>query len=247
MPRGEANGHVWIAVDAGLLLGIGKLDDCELDRAQQGWLYLAIIAFCRQRLTDGFVKDAEAIRVVQAAMPAASTDRKLTPERRLADLVGCGLLKRERWGWRVPDYAEWQQTKADVRALSERQTAKARKRWKREPAGMPPASHGHPGGNAEKEKESPYIPRGKSGRAGELETLTPRETGMNPRAAGTNPRARTRKSKSLASAERYVATQREHFPELTDAELTEDVQRSFTVLTAEQIGAIIHHHENGDA
>lgn len=137
MPRGEANGQTYIASAVALFLDPGKLDATTIDRATQGWAYLCLIAHSRRRQTDGYLKTAEAERVIAINVSDAATP-ELTPSRRLADLRAIGLLKSTRWGYRIPDYADWQQTKSEVIAQSERQSAKGKASARKRTAGQPP-------------------------------------------------------------------------------------------------------------
>lgn len=134
MAEGEANGRTWIKVDTEFLLGSGagdKAGDSKYPRAQIVASYLALIAYSRRRLTDGFLPRAEAPKVISRVLDLTTDDAKLIAD----DLALIGLLKTDRWGWRIPDYAEWQQTKADVKALTERQSANARRRWEKNASG----------------------------------------------------------------------------------------------------------------
>lgn len=81
-------------------------------------LHLKAIAYARQHLTDGVVP----FRVVARSIAASNAD----------GIAACnaGLLsERDDGNLEVHDYAEHQQTAAELKALSQAQSAKARARW----------------------------------------------------------------------------------------------------------------------
>lgn len=141
MPEGEANGRTWIKVDTDLLLGTNvddKLAGTELDRAQLALAYLALIAWSRRKLTDGLIPKNQAPGIIARACRLNRSEAEV----RLSELAVTGMVKTDRHRIKVPDYAEWQQTADDVKALAERQSAagkaSARKRATGSTTGRPP-------------------------------------------------------------------------------------------------------------
>lgn len=100
--------RVWLKLDATYVE-----DDRILEAgALAELLFVRSIAYCRRRLTDGFVS-AAAVRTLVVGIPEES-----------AALVGA-LVGVELWlpcdgGWMVRSYDKWQQTKSDLAADAER-------------------------------------------------------------------------------------------------------------------------------
>lgn len=88
-------------------------------------LYVRCGAYAAQQLTDGFIP--EHIVLLYGSETLAAT------------LVGAGLWRRARGGWRMPDYLDYNPSKKQV--LDEREKTRERVRKHRESAGRRPKSN----------------------------------------------------------------------------------------------------------
>ena len=100
--------RVWLKLDATY-----PEDDRILEAgALAELLFVRSIAYCRRRLTDGFVSKS-AVKLLALGIPDA------------AETLVEALVANELWlvvdgGWKVRSYEKWQQTKADLAADAER-------------------------------------------------------------------------------------------------------------------------------
>jgi hypothetical protein len=87
-----------------------------------GWLYLQALAYCVQHLTDGWVPDHIPRRV-------GGTDEEVGA---LEDAgLWIPLEVTDDGGWLVNDFADYQVTREEWEAASERNRRNAQKRWAR--------------------------------------------------------------------------------------------------------------------
>lgn len=113
-------GKTWITVDTDLVLKpeLGDLAASEYGIAEAGWLYLKLIAYSREKLTDGYIPKAVAV-----ALAVGIGEPGVNPERRLDDLRMTTLLNADRHGYRIPSYTSWQQSRETVNAATEQRRA----------------------------------------------------------------------------------------------------------------------------
>lgn len=109
-------------------------------------LLMLLIGWCDDQSTDGLVSKKALPRIA----PGSDYERPLKALRRV------GFVEDDDGGYRVHDYLDWQQSRAEKEAHSKLQREKAEKRWNA--AGNAAGNaDGNAGGNADRQTDDTYI------------------------------------------------------------------------------------------
>lgn len=120
----------WVKLDDQLPRNMKIID---AGSAEAAWYYVCTLAHCAAALTDGFL-DRRAIHMVapHVADPAAAIDA----------CVQAGLMDEVEGGWEIPDYTEFNPTRAKVLADREAGKVRAAKSRARRTPGATQETHG---------------------------------------------------------------------------------------------------------